>query len=475
MGAEGFELSGKLDFDSKLFDPAQAAFTYKKINGEHQWGLSGLLGVGGGKVPGIKSGQLAVHYENQVFTATGDAQLSVPGLESGKLDVKYGEQEGLTIGGAFQLSKDVPGIESGSIDATVSRKPPANQWQLAAHGTAKPKIPGVDATLTASYEDGVFTIEGDAAYARGMLSGSIHIGVGNQPPAPGGQPGEKPGGKPGAAPGPGSALSVHGGGRLTLRLAPWLEATAAVQLDREGQVRLDGEVKLPDAIDLFPAKGIKKNVLTVGFDIPIVGIAVFGQRVGIFATIQGGLDAEASVGPGQLRQLGLKVHYEPGKEENTSITGGAQLHVPAEAGLRLFVRGGIGAGIPLVSAEAGLEIGGKLGLQGAFDASTQINWTPKQGLVLDARVDLTAEPKFVFDVTGFAKVEVGAFGFTKDLYDKKWNLAAFEYGSGLRIGVHAPVHYEQGKPFSFSLDDVKFELPKVDPGRILQDLVKRIA
>lgn len=94
---------------------------------------------------------------------------------------------------------------------------------------------------------------------------------------------------------------------------------------------------------------------------------------------------------------------------------------------------------------------------------------------LDARVDLTAEPRFVFDVTGFAKVEVSAFGFTKDLYDKKWNLAAFEYGSGLRIGVHAPVHYEQGKPFAFLLDDVRFELPKVDPGRILQDLVKRIA
>lgn len=477
MTKDGFSLGGKLVFDKKLFD-GDVSFTYDKASGDYRWMADGHLGLG--KLPGIKSGSVNAHYENQVFSATGEAQLSVPGLESGTLDVKYGEQEGLTIGGAFQLAKNIPGIESGDVTATVSRKPPVDEWQLSAHGTAKPKIPGLDTTLTASYEDGVFTIEGAAAYSKGMLSGNLHVVVSNRPTAPQGAPGTAPGGKPGAAApagkqGPGSALSVSGGGEMTLRLAPWLQATAGVKLDPRGQVELDGEVKLPDAIELFPAKEIKKNIVTIGLDIPIVGIAVFGQRVGIFATIQGGLDAEAGVGPGQLRKLGLKVHYEPGKEENTSVTGGAELHVPAHAGLRLFVRGALGAGIPLVSAEAGLEIGGKLGLEGAFDASTQINWTPKQGLVLDARVGLSAEPKFTFDVNGYVKVEAGAFGLTATLYDKKWNLAAFEYGSGLRIGVHAPVHYEQGKPFTFSLDDVQFELPKVDPGQILKDLVKRIA
>jgi hypothetical protein len=463
-----FSLRGAVDFDRKLFEQAHAVVDYKKKDQDtYDWGLTGDLTMGPAQVPGVRKASVALGYRDQVLSAAGTATLSVPGLDSGQLSVRYGAKEGLVIDGTFELSKAIPGIESGSVGATITRTPPGNEYRLAAHGSAKPKIPGISAELKASYEDGVFTVEGTAAYARGMLSGSVHIGASNRPPAPAGKPAGKgtPAGK----------LSFYGGGELTLKLAPWLQATAGVTFDPAGEIKLDGEVKLPDAIDLFPAKEIKKNIVTVGLDIPIVGVAVAGQRIGIFATIQGGLDAEAGVGPGQLQKLGLKVHYEPGKEENTSITGGAALHVPAHAGLRLFVRGAVGAGIPLVSAEAGLEIGGKLGLAGAFDSSVQINWTPKAGLVLDANVSLSAEPQFTFDITGFVKVEAGAFGFDVTLYEKQWNLASFAYGSGLRIGVHAPVHYEQGKPFDFSLENVKFDLPQIDPGQIVKDLVKRIA
>lgn len=463
-----FGITGTLDFDTKLFKPAQASFSYQKQQGgNYEWGIKGNLGIGPQQVPGIKSAHIAVSYENKKFAASGDAQLSIPGLESGKLDISYAEQEGVSIGGAFQLSKDVPGIQSGEVSATVARKPPGNQWQLSAHGTAKPKVPGVDATLQASYEDGVFTIEGQAAYARGMLSGSIQVGVTNRPINPQGQPGGKPA--------PNAPLRLYGGGQLTLKLAPWLQATAGVKLEQDGSVSLTGKVGLPDAINLFGAKEIKKNIVTIGLDIPIVGISVLGQRIGIFATIQGGLEAEAGVGPGQLRQLGLEVQYNPAHEDQTSITGTAQLHIPAHAGLRLFVRGALGAGIPLVSAEAGLEVGGKLGVEGAVQASVQVNWTPKKGLVIDAVAALSAEPKFTFDINGYVKVEVDTFLFSATLYEKHWQLASFEYGSGLRIGVRAPVHYEQGKPFDFNLSDVQFELPKVDPGQILKDLVKRIA
>jgi hypothetical protein len=270
-------------------------------------------------------------------------------------------------------------------------------------------------------------------------------------------------------------ITLYGGGSLTLKLAPWLQATAAVRLLPNGEVEVTGEIGLPSSLDIFPEKRLDKNIFTIGIDIPIIGVAVAGQRIGIFANISGGLDLSAGIGPGQLQELGLRVTYNPDHEEQTHVSGGAKLHIPAHAGLRLFVRGGLGAGIPIVSAQAGLEIGGQLGLEGALDAGVQVDWTPLRGLVLDASGEIYAEPKLKFDIAGFVLVEADLLLTTVELYSKRWQLAAFEYGSGLRLGVKFPIHYEEGRPFDISLSDVQFQVPDINPTALLSDLIKRIA
>ena len=62
--------------------------------------------------------------------------------------------------------------------------------------------------------------------------------------------------------------------------------------------------------------------------------------------------------------------------------------------------GALGAGIPVVSASAGLEIGGQLGIEGAARAAVQVAWTPTTGLDLTAEAEIYAEPVFKFDITG---------------------------------------------------------------------------
>src|SRR5439155_1276827 len=93
--------------------------------------------------------------------------------------------------------------------------------------------------------------------------------------------------------------------------------------------------------------------------------------------------------------------YNPAHEDQTHVTGGAQLFIPASAGLRLNVHAALGAGIPIVSAQAGLELGGSLAVEGAVVAAVHVDWTPRRGLVLDASGEIYAEPKLKFDVTGF--------------------------------------------------------------------------
>ena len=154
--------------------------------------------------------------------------------------------------------------------------------------------------------------------------------------------------------------------------------------------------------------------------------------------------------------------------------GSAEAFVPAYAGLKLFVRGGLGAGIPVVSATAGLEVSGALGLEGAARAAVDVNWSPGKGLVLDAKGEIFVEPKFRFAIEAYVDVSLDLWLKTIELYNKKWSLASFEYGSGLRFGVIFPVHYEEGKEFQLSLDQVEFSYPSIDPGALLKGLVGQI-
>jgi hypothetical protein len=335
---------------------------------------------------------------------------------------------------------------------------------LSAHGTAVPAIPGLDTTLTVAYDNGALTIEGSAAYSRGMLSGSVSIGATNRVLDATGAPTDEVG----------TELRVYGGGTLTVRITPWLQGSVGVRFLPNGEIELTGSIALPDTLDIFPEKRLDRNIFRVNLDIPILGFAVAGQRVGIFATIGGGLDLSAGIGPGQLRDLGISITYNPDHEDQTRIHGSARLVIPANAGLRLFIRGALGAGIPIVSASLGLEVGGQLGLEGAAEASVQVDWTPGTGLVLDALGEIYVQPKFKFDLTGFLTVDADLFITTINLYEKRWTLAQFELGPNLRFGVRFPIHYQEGQPFDISMDDLQFEVPDVDTNALLGDLIHQI-
>ena len=461
--SHGFALQGTFTFDPELFDPpSRIEMGYE----DGAFSGHGVLTIGEDRVRGIKTATITVDYAQGILAASGAAELEVPGLQRGTMQLTYSEEDGFSITGTFDLSPDVPGIRSGQVSATVSKgEEEGAGWKVSARGTAVPSIPGVDTQIIVTYDDGIFTAEGAAEYRRGMLSGSLRIGATNRPVDESGNPGE------GATPN----LRAFGSGQLTLTLAPWLAATAGVRLLPNGEIEVMGRIGLPSSLEVFPAKRFDRNLLTVNVDIPIVGVSVLGQRIGIFATIGGGLDLTAGFGPGQLRDLHLEVTYNPDHEADTLVSGAAEFYVPADAGLRLNIHGALGAGIPVVSASAGLEIGGKLGIAGAATAAVQVSWTPRQGLDLTAEAYIYAEPTFTFDITGYVLVEANLLLRTIELYSKRWRLAQLEYGAGLRLGARFPIHYREGQPFDISLDDIQIEKPDIDPMQLLTGLIHEIA
>jgi len=444
----GFAVRGGFDFDSELFDQAHIELWYR----HNEFGASGDIGITNpDKIRGIRSANLHVEYGDNTINATGSVEPNIPGIQQASLSVTHSEEEGLIIGGNLQLTAN-PAIHSGSIDVTVRKRD--NSWRVAATGSAQPAIPGLNSELTVRYDDGAFGAEFGGQFQRGMLTGQVTVGATNRTLDEGGQPTGEPS--------PDSPIIVYGSGSSTIRLAPWLEGTAGMTFAPNGEVTLRGEIGLPDQLEIFRRLEINKRLLDVSTQIPIVP--------GVVAEVGGNLTATAGIGPGALDQLRIGIEYNPAREQDTHVTGDAHLNIPADAGLRLGARAGIGLGITGASATGGLEIGGAMGIQGAAEAGVHIDWMPSRGLQIDAEGYLHAEPRFRFDVGGY--VSVRALGFS--VYDNSWELAAYELGSNMRLGVRFPINYREGQPFNISLNDVQFEVPEVNPGAMIRELGGRV-
>jgi hypothetical protein len=274
---------------------------------------------------------------------------------------------------------------------------------------------------------------------------------------------------------PGDNLTVYGQGSVTIRFTPWLEGTAGIKISPDGKMEVTGKVALPDSVEVLPQKEIEKKLLSVGVDIPIFGVAVAGQRIGIFLNISGNLTARATVGPGTLEGVSAEVTFDPEDDSKTRVTGSARFVVPAEAGLKLGISGAIGAGIPVVSAKAGLEISGELGVKGEASASANVEWTPQTGLNIAADVAVKASPKFTFAITGFVDVTADLWITEIELYSERWNLASMEFGSGLTVGAKLPVKVENGELKDITADDIQFTVPDISPVDIAKGLIDKIA
>lgn len=447
---QGFEASGRFLFDTDLFDRAEIEVWYR----ESAFGGRGTLGIDTpNKVRGVRSAEITAGYDRGTFSATGRVAPAVPGVQEATLAVSYGEETGLSIAATLALGEGIPGIHGGALEAQVQRRPEAAEYELRAHGTVRPAIPGVDAAIDVNYADGAFTARGTASYQRGMLSGSLEVGATNRVLGEDGSLTDEVG----------EELRAFGGGDLTVRIAPWLQGTAGVRILPNAEIELRGEIALPEQIEIFPRKQVDKSLFSIAVQAPIFP--------GIVAEIGGGASAQAGIGPGVIDQMRLGIVYNPAREQETHVTGDARMNVPTDAGLRLAVRAGIGLGITGASATGGLEIGGLLGIGGAADAAVHIDWMPSSGLAIDAVGDLHAEPKFRFDISGY--VSVRALGFS--VYDNRWQLGSYEFGSNLRFGARFPIHYAEGEPFDISLDDVEFTVPEIDPRQLLSGLVDEIA
>ncbi|MCF6350620.1 MAG: DUF4157 domain-containing protein [Flavobacteriaceae bacterium] len=452
----GFALVGEFNFDSKLFDPASVEVSYEN----EILTVTGIIGISEGKVRGVKSATVTATYSEGNFNVSGEAELDIPGVQQGTMEVLYND-EGFSIGGEFQLKNDIPGIRGGSVSAIISKQNGEEDYSIMVSGTAQPDIPGVNSSLTVAYDNGALTLEGNVAYSRGMLSGSVKVGATNKTIDENGEPiGD-----------PGDIMRLYGGGSLTLQLTPWLAATADVKFLPNGEMEVTARLET-DTYDVFPRKEFTKNLFTVPtIEIPLFAIPLGPRSVGLVAQIGGGLDFKAGFGPGQLRDLSAEITYNPDREDETTVAGQGEFGIPADAGLTLRGDLGLGVSVAVASISGGIELAGTLGLEGEALASVDVNWSPQTGLAIDANGSIMVNPKFTFDLNAFLRASLG-IGFLSISETWRYNLASFEWGSDINFGINFPIHYREGESFDMSFDDIEVIYPEIDVVNIAKGVAR---
>ncbi|MGJ0506521.1 MAG: eCIS core domain-containing protein [Methylocystis sp.] len=462
MSSSGsFELSGAFVFDTTLFDEATVALRFAETG----FTANGRIGVSRpNKIRGLRSASASVVYDqSKGFSVEGVAQPNIPGVRSATLRYASGP-EGQTIEGDAALDP-LPGLQGGQIGIKLRKQD--GDWKLAASGQVTPNIPGVTTSLEASYDDGAFTIGGRVGFERGILKGEIDVGATNKPVDPDGRVLD------GA---PTDDIKAFGSGALTARITDHLQGTVGLKRRPSGQILITGRIGVPSSVELFgryPDPPWEKTLLNLPtVNIPIFGGGVGSFTIGISATIGGALTATAYVGPGTLENANIGIEdYDPTNETSLRVTGHALFAVPAYAGLRLGIDAGITGGAGVISVTGGMNIGAEMGVQARAAAEADLLWTPAAGLSLQATLMASAEPKLRFTVGAFAKADVSLLVTSFTIYRKDWQLASFEYGPALRVGLSAPIAYRSGSGVDFDFSAIQFQLPSISPRELIGGLL----
>lgn len=446
---DGIAISGGFDATPDLFSPGHVDFTYAhgQISGH------GILGIPAGKVRGIKSARLEVSYVDERFQADGQAQFDLPGVREGAVHLTYDREYGLTVEGDLTVGK-LPGIRSGSLKVRLSERPGGQGYRLAAHGTAQPDIPGVDAELTVDYDDGAFFARVSLPFERGRLHGQLMAGVTNRPLDEAGHP------MLSAPPLP--AVAPFGAGSAELKLNDWLRGTAGFRLLENGEVVVSGMLTVtgvplwqpitPKPIPIIPTKRVK--------------IHVFGP---VDVSIGGGLDLSYGIEAGVLSGS-VFAEYNPAHEDQTHIVGHAALHSGAFVALDLHgnVGGGLDIGVASITAE--LVLGAQLRVPATLDIGVDLDWRPDRGIVIDSWIHGQLSPRLKFYVKGQIVLE----SWIHDHTWGPWDLADKEFGSGLNLGFTLPFKY-QDEQLDVGWDRIDVQRPDISPVTAARDFLRELA
>jgi hypothetical protein len=267
---------------------------------------------------------------------------------------------------------------------------------------------------------------------------------------------------------------ITGDGTITYQITPSLRGQVGISINEAQQVRLTGDLRFTQPIELFRRFGANRNLFRTSLDIPIAGVSVGPVSVGLVFRITGSLGVDYGIGPGRIENLHLSAAFNPFDENpNLDLEGGGRLVIPASAGFTASVRGALAVSAGIASVSGGLTASARVGLE--VNASNDLTLAYRNGRYsVDNVARIMASPVLDFGLEANIEAEAGV-GSLSYQYHKGYQLASYSLGSAMQFGVEAPLHYASDEPFRApSLDDIRFIRPDINVSSLMDGLLRRV-
>jgi hypothetical protein len=361
---------------------------------------------GGIRLGRVGRGQFTFNYENGRPDLGAAIQLDIAGLRGSTMRI-YLRQHGL----------------EGELDIPISSE----------------RLPGLSGILHAWYREGRFGGEARPSYRKGSLAGTAIVRLQQLEDG---------------------SLAISGGGDVSARITSWLVGTVHVEITPAAEVNIQGEIRAPNEVPLFPHKPIgeekpfgRVTIPLFGFSVPVVG------HVGLVAFIEGGVGFTAFIGPGVLRNITVVGSFSTQEEQTPAFDISGEFYLPAGAEATFFIAGGISLGALIAEIEGSIRLDGGLGAQASLSVIPHIGYA-NGDYYFRGNWELQALAYLRLSGKAEAAIRVGVWRFKKRVWYDEWPLANWVFPLGLNVGLSGRMDYTFGRPFE---PRFKFEKGELDP------------
>lgn len=433
VDARGFFARGNINAHIPGLDAAQGQVEYRQATG-----LTGFVVVRASRPTGIvRSGEVRLDLARGSWTVTGQVNGMLPGDNPVELSVR---KTGERIVYTGRATLNVPALRPVDVEVSYDGE------RVTGSARTTFTLLGANGEMRLRYNEGRFSGTGAVTLQRGRFSGRLEAAMDEE-----------------------GRLSGRGTGSVEIR--PGLIATIGIEYGRDRRLKTTGELRFPPYRFLEPRANRYQIFQRSLPDIPIFAIPLGIGSVGLVARIGGGLAARYSFGPGEIRDMVIAATLYPLEPDmQAELSASARLVLPAEAGLELSVRAGIGASVAFASATGGITVTGGVLLRGGLDASATLAYA-RDLLTFDAIATISVQPVLTLRIEADFMIEAAVGGPWRWPYE----LASYEYGSGLRFGMVAPFHYRSDQPLQLpSLNDIQWIVPQIDVSELAMQIAGRV-
>ncbi|MFE7836531.1 DUF4157 domain-containing protein [Streptomyces sp. NPDC057474] len=421
VDAQGLFAKGRMVGRIPGLDEATGDVEYRPATG-----LTGFFVARAARPSGlVRGGEVRLDVNGDVWRVGGEIQARLPGDSPAKLTVRRSGDR-ILYGGEATLK--VPGLRPVDIALTYDGE------RVTGSARTTFALLGAEGEIALRYRDGNFSGDGSVELKRGRFAGRLDAHLDED-----------------------GRISGRGTGSLTIR--PGLVGTVGVEYGRDRKLRVSGELRFPP-YRFLEARGARHELFRHSLpDIPIFAIPLGIGSVGLVARIAGGLAVHYRFGPGELRDMVIRGAFDPLEQEmNAELAAEARLVIPAEAGLEMFVRAGIGASVAIASATGGITLTGGVLLRGGLDASARLAYA-KGVLAFDTLARISVQPVLTLRIEADILIEAAVGGPWRFPYQ----LASYSYATGLEFGMIAPFHYQSDQQVRLpEARDIQWIVPQID-------------